>query len=363
MRILHLSSPKNWRGGEQQVAYLREELARLRVDDQLILCRKNSQMQAYCEARSWPYATWSKLAGVDPFAARKLARVAKEFKADLIHIHDAASHTQCVLAWDLWGMKVPAVMSRRVDFPVKNSSFSHYKYNHSGIKRFLCISKTVARVLKPSLKHPELIRLVPSGIDLGKFKQAPASTRILRDSFPIDDDQHLIANIAAITPQKDYNTFVRTVNHLKELPAHFLIIGDGKQRREIEDEIRKMNLGAHISFTGFRNDIPDILPELDCLLFTSETEGLGTTIIDALATGVPIVSTNAGGIPEIIENGVHALVAPVKDDKALADAVLKMMSSSELRRKLTASGKTRARDFDKSMTAKLSLEVYKELLD
>lgn len=360
-KILHLATAKSWRGGEQQLVYLAEELARKDVS-QTIVCSKGSELEAYCQKYQMEHKAFAKRSSLDLNFARQLARLARNGQFDIVHAHDSHAHTFVVLAADLFGLKLPIVIHRKVDYAISRSFFSRYKYNHPAIRRIICVSHEVERVLAKSLRQADNCVVIHDGIDLDKFI-IPAEN-ILRKEFDISDETRLIGNVAAVTQQKDYFTFVETARLTlqKTRSIHFFIIGNGDQMEQIKALVASHHLNSHFTFTGFRKDINSILPCLDILLFTSEKEGLGTTILDAFAAGVPVVSTNAGGIPEIVEHNVNGLMAPVKDCAALALQLQRLLTEAGLREKLTVAAQQRVQFFSKENTAEKTLEIYRQLL-
>lgn len=362
MRILHITSPKTWRGGEQQLLYLAEELKALGFY-QVIMCPFNSEVHQYCLKKHLNHVTYFKGFSANPMVAFRVAQTCKREKIDMIHVHDSHAHNFAVLSAVLTGTDLPIIVSRRVDFPVSDTGMSSYKYNHPQIAKIICVSNAIKDVMLPSISDHSKLTVVHSGIDLDKFKKKKLQN-VLRSKYEIPDDYLIIGNVAALAPHKDYPTFLRTVKRLVEggIKAKFFAIGEGNCRKEVMEQIAEMGLKNEVHLTGFRSDVVEILPELDIFLMTSETEGLGTSILDALAAGVPVVATRAGGIIEIIEDQKTGLLAEVKDDEALAKAVLQMAASPELRAKFIAAGKEKVKEFAKSETARKTIEVYSSAL-
>jgi len=286
MRILHFSSAKTWRGGEQQIAYLYEELTEKSVE-QWIFCVQDSALANYCIKKNIPHFTYQKRFAINPLVALQLKKINKKLAIDLVHLHDAHSHTFGFISTFL-GNQTPFILSRRVDFPVKDSWLSHKKYNHPSIKKILSVSNNVQEILAPAILNKQKLQVVYSGIDTERFHHP--NQGILRKTYAIPKAIKIIGNVAAIAAHKDYFTFVDTAEILLKSNTllKFLIIGsDGGEEVLIKAYIDKKQLNDYFIFTGFRTDIPKILPELDVFLFTSKEEGLGTSVIDALAGGVP----------------------------------------------------------------------------
>ena len=123
--VLHISTPKSWRGGEQQVAYLYEELEQKGIT-QYILCRKNSAMAKRGKSKGWNIIECRKTIAVDPFFARKVKLVCEQKKIDIVHAHDSHAHSFAVISASLFGNTTPIVVSRRVD----EYNTSHTKLQH-----------------------------------------------------------------------------------------------------------------------------------------------------------------------------------------------------------------------------------------
>lgn len=361
MKVLHVSTARTWRGGEMQLAYLVEELAGEGVENTLFTPTESS-VDRYCRTKNISCTTYRKRSSVDFAAARLLSRLCREKGIDILHAHDSHAHTLICLAATFFGNRLPAVISRRVDFPV-HGALSRWKYNHPAVRAILCVSEEIRRIMLPAVSDPSRLKVVYDGIDTEKF---PANVEgRLRREFGISSERQIVANVAAIAPHKDYPTFMRTAERLigEGCDAAFLIIGgDGGEEEMIRRMIAERNLSEQILLTGFRTDVPDILPEIDLLLFTSKTEGLGTTILDAFAAGVPVVATAAGGIPEIVLGEETGLLVPVADDKTLATHVKRLLGDEGLRQTLTANARQFVQKFSKDITARKTLEVYREIV-
>lgn len=362
--IMHLSTARSWRGGEQQIAYLAKELKKLGIR-QLIFCPKDSPMEAFALNNGLEVHTYPKRTNLDFRAALLIKRICRRTGASHVHTHDSPAHTLAILSHMLFGLRVPIIVHRRVDFKIgKSLLLSTWKYNHWAVRRIICVSHFIQNLIKESLHHPGRLTVVHSGIDLARFGKPTASNSgSLRKEFNIPSDSYLIANIAAIAPHKDYFTFVDTAEILVKngLPATFLAIGgDGGEMKAIAQYIIKKGLQEKVILTGFRSDLDKELAGLDLLLFTSKTEGLGTTLLDAFAAGVPVVATKTGGIPEVVVDGVTGLLSEVGDAKSLANQVLKVLKDVKLRQHLVENASRYVLDFSKEKMAQSILAVYKE---
>lgn len=362
MRILHISTPTSWRGGEQQIAWLMEELSIQNVE-QFLLCPTNSVMSNYAKSKKLNFFEFTKAFAYSPFTAWKVKKICLENKIDLIHVHDSRALTLASLTATLFRNKPNIIISRRVDFPLKKKGFTSWKYNHTAIAKIICVSEKVKEIIRSSIQDKTKLELVYDGIDLERFTSSPSG--ILRKEYDIPLDKILIGNVAAIAPHKDYFTFVNTAKILieKGFDAHFFIIGgDGGEKVEIENFIKTNGLKKHITLTGFRKDITSILPELDIFLFTSKTEGLGTAVLDALISNISVVSTDAGGISEYLKHNKNALLANTEDAENLAKNILTLSNNPKLKTQLRVAGIQTATCFSKKQMAINTLSIYSKAL-
>jgi glycosyltransferase involved in cell wall biosynthesis len=346
-----------WRGGEQQLAYLLEGLQKKALY-QTVYCYKGSEIEKYCLTNNISVHTFHRSSAFNPLLLRDFTQLCQRLKIEIIHAHDAHGHTVAVLSAALFRNRIPIVLSRKVDFPIKNNFFSRYKYNYPTIKKIICVSNKIEEILSKDLRNKQVLTTIYDGIDFLRFQAN--SNGILRKEFQISADEFIIGNIAAIASHKDYFTFVDVAKILlaKKIKAKFLIVGEGPERPQIEAYITENNLNNDIILTGFRHDISKILPEFDLLLFTSKTEGLGSSILDAYACKVAVVATQAGGIPEIVIHEQTGLLAPVQNAPLLAENVLKLLSQPDLKQKLVSQAFNFMQQFSKEKMADLTYNTY-----
>ena len=360
LKILQLSSEKSWRGGEQQIAYLILYLKKQNVD--VIVCsRKNSAFSEWCREKEIRFYELGFKNGADITTALNIKNIVKKENIDLINAHSGKSHSLAYLALRL-GMNIPLVVHRRVDFPLKTSGFSLAKYNHKNVKGIICVSNAIAKLVKLAVRNPEKVQTVYSGIDPTRFSDRNPNGYIHQE-FNIKRSKRLIANISAIAPHKDYETFLATAKRVTEGrdDCHFLIVGDGNLRHEIQDLAKKLKLTQAVSFTGFRSDIPDLFRELSLFLITSDTEGLGTTVIDSLCNGIPVIATKAGGIPELVRDDEEGYLCNIGDPDCLAEKVNLLLNNEEKREKMSKKAVERAKLFTNEQMGAGVLEIYRQI--
>ncbi len=360
-KILHISSERGWRGGEQQIAYLIEYSTSIGAEV-VVVVRQGSDMEKWCQEERIKHVSASFRNGIDISTARAIRRTAKNENVDFVHAHSGKGHSLAFLALKL-GMRKPLIVHRRVDFPLKKSGFSLKKYNHPNVKAIICVSDTIKNMVAPFIAEPDRATTVYSGIDFNRFNQ-DAPTGYLHQEFGIDPSKKLVANISALAPHKDYPTFLMAAKtYLQNRDdVHFLIVGGGSLEEQLKSDASQLGIDHQVTFTGFRNDIPSVFRELYAFLITSSTEGLGTTVIDALHNGLPVVATKGGGIPELVRDGVEGFLSEVGDEVSLAEQLERLTTDPELRDELGKNAMERSKMFSKEEMGKGVHAVYKRLM-
>ncbi|MEO0554325.1 MAG: glycosyltransferase family 4 protein [Bacteroidota bacterium] len=360
LKILHLSSEVSWRGGEQQIAYLIEELVSAGHTCE-ILGRDNSAFEHYARKENLRFHGVS-YSGVGLIKTAFLLKKISS-KYDIVHAHSGKSHTLTFLAL-LAGMRTPVVLSRRVDFVPKKNFFTQWKYNHLGIKRIIGVSNAITEIMRSYMtKKRERCITIHSGIDLRRFSDIQKKS--LRSILELPKGCFLLGNTSALADHKDYFSFLKVAEVLsnKDAAYHFVIMGDGPMANEVKSFARDLNLMDRVTFTGFLNTIPEVLGDLNVFLMTSKTEGLGTSILDAFASRVPVVATKAGGIPEMVIHESTGLIADVGDVDTLAKNVERLKANVQLAQELVSNASSKLLEFTKEKTAKRTLDIYYEILN
>lgn len=358
MNVLHIDEQLGWRGGEQQTSYLIRGLSK-RGHRCVIAGKPGSEFLArdhgVADLVRIPVPCRGEL---DVFTAYKLARVVREHSIDILHAHSSHAVTYAVLARKFAG-RGRVVASRRVDFPPNANAFSRWKYSQPD--RIVAISHCIARVLRDFGIANDNLRTVHSGIDLERFDVDP----LPRAELAIPDGVPLAGNVAALVGHKDHETLLNAVPHiLKGLPQFRLVIaGEGPLRPRLEAQIARLQIAHAVTLLGERKDVPRLLRSLDLFMMSSHEEGLGTSVLDAMACGAPVVATNAGGIPEMVRDGETGLLVPARDPAALGAAAVRMLCNADLRTSAPANALEMVRnEFTAECMVEGNLSVYRELM-
>jgi glycosyltransferase involved in cell wall biosynthesis len=207
---------------------------------------------------------------------------------------------------------------------------------------------------------------VPSGIDLAPYDSPPsgADRETLRASLGVGRDEVVALQAAALAPHKSQTDLLKAASLARDRAPRLRvwIAGEGALRAALEAEHAALGLGTTVRFLGFREDVARLLAAADFFVVSSYLEGMGTATLDAMASGLAVVATRTGGIPEIVQEGETGILVPARDPKALADAMVRVSADPALRGRLGAAGKTRARLFSADRTAEGTRRVYEEAL-
>src|SRR5207249_8929404 len=167
---------------------------------------------------------------------------------------------------------------------------------------------------------PTKVRLVPNGIDVKRFAPRPPSSA-LRASLGVPPSAPVALSIGRHVPSKGYRHLVDAAALVERARpgVHWVLVGDGELRSELEARARRLGLESRVHFTGWRDDIPDVLALSDVFVCPSENEGFGRVLIEAMAMAKAVVATAVGGIPEIVLDGATGILVPSGAPAALAD--------------------------------------------
>lgn len=328
MSLFHIDAGKKWRGGQKQSLFLVRELRRRGYSVYFVVQPKSPLHRKASEAGvpTLPLKIRSE------FGLISISRLVAAMKAKrclLAHFHDA--HAVAVGSAAASLAKVPLrVISRRVDFPLKNNFLSRRKYSKN-IDAVVAISEGVKKVLVEGGLAPEQVEVIPSGIDFTPYKEASSSNYLRREfSFAVDD--YLVGMVAHLADHKGHKYLIRATKILREQAPKIkiIIVGEGPLRMELTKEARDSKVEDIVFFLGFREDVPRILSSLDLFVLSSYLEGLGSSILEAMACRLPVVATRTGGIPEVVIHRQTGLLVPPRSPSALAKAILKLYSDREL---------------------------------
>ncbi len=342
MFSLHIDTARTWRGGQNQVLLTVNGLRSMGHRAALVAHPAGELRQRAAEGLELiPLAPRAEM---DLTAAWRLSRLLKRLTPDVIHAHDPHGLAMASLALSLGsgvstGTPPALIASRRVDFHLKGNSFSRWK--HRQVDCFIAASEAIRQMLIADAVPADRIVTVHEGIDVEHVLAAPRVD--VHQAFWLPHHAPVVGNVAALVPHKGQRYLVDAAHLVvQQMPdARFVILGDGELREHLEKQVREHHLEKHVLLPGFRMDVLGCIKGFDLFAMSSVTEGLGTSLLDAMACSRPIVATRAGGIPEIVEDGINGLLVPPRDARALADAILRALGDDDMRARIGAAGYAR----------------------
>ena len=334
---------------------------RRRGDEPHLAAPSDSAIHARALAEGFPVHAVAMRGTWDLSAAFALARLHRSLRPDVVHWHAARAHALGAIA-SILSPGPARILSRRVDFLVRRSPGSRLLYALP-IDAIAAISGGVRDALVQSGVDPARVSVIPSGIDLMPFEE-PFDRLECRARLGVADDEVLAIQVAALAPHKSQTTLLRAVALLRSRNPRLRvwIAGEGPLRTVLEREHAALGLGESVRFLGFRDDVVDLLRAADLFVISSYLEGLGTSILDAMAAGLPVVGTRVGGIPEAVAHGTTGTLVPPNDPLALSEALSALAANPDLRRRMGEAGRIRVREFSAENTEERTRDLYVAVL-
>jgi glycosyltransferase involved in cell wall biosynthesis len=358
MHIVHLESGHRLNGGARQAAYLIDALAACGVDNTL-LCPPGSAI-----ARAVTRADVIELpmgGDLDPGMGRRISVTLERLAPSLLHVHSRRGADIC--GGPAAGRAgLPAVLTRRVE-SAEPVWWGRRKFR--AYARIVAISRAIVGELTGRFGvDPAAIALVPSAVDPAIYRPRERRGR-LAALAGVPPDACVLGCVAQLIPRKGHDTLLRAIALLA--PAwpslHLVCFGRGPLAASLERRAGELGLGTRIHFAGFRDDLPELLPELDLLVHPAEREGLGVAVLEAMAAGVPVVAARSGGLPDLIDDDVSGVLVALRDPGAMADAVARLLADPALRGRLAERARQRVdEEFSITRMARGNLAVYEEVM-
>jgi glycosyltransferase involved in cell wall biosynthesis len=356
MKIFHVETGCHLYGGALQVQYLMQGLARLGHRN-VLLCDRRSPLAQAAQDVAKVYACDTR-GDLDLPLVGRLWRLLRRERADLLHLHSRrGADLLGGIAGRLAGL--PVLLTRRVDnrepralVPLKYALFDHV----------VAISQGIAAVLRADGVPAARISCVPSAVDTDIYR--PQRDRAwLAAETGIAPQQPVIGMVAQLIPRKGHRYLLAALPALlaRHPAAQVLLLGRGPLQAQLQADIAAQGLADRVWMMGFRDDLPRLLPCLDLLVHPAEREGLGVSLLQAAACGVPIVASDAGGMPEVVQENGH--LVPPGDVAALAAAMACVLDQPAQAARMGELGRALVqRRFSVAAMVAGNLAVYRKLL-
>lgn len=282
----------------------------------------------------------------------KLVDVVKYEQLDLLHVHYAIPHASAaymarqILASQ--GVKVPFITTLHgTDITLVGKDPSFEPVITFSIEQSDAVTAVSDSLREDTYKHFDVkreIEVIPNFVCLEHYK--PGNNLDLKEKYA-PNGERILVHTSNFRKVKRVMDTVKVFTKVREqMPAKLLLIGDGPERQVVENECREQGICGHIIFLGKMNDPEDILAISDLFLLTSEIESFGLAALEAMASAVPVISTNTGGIPEVNEDGFSGFLSNVGDVEGMAENAMKILGSDERLKVFKANALAQAAKFD-----------------
>ena len=236
---------------------------------------------------------------------------------------------------DIWGALfgklagIPIIISNRRDegFWRKKYHILAYKLINRWVDKIIVVSEAVkAMVLRDEKYGAEKVKIIYNGVDAERFSKTQ-----INPSLGIMDGAKIITCVGNLRPVKGQKYLIEAASVVvaRFLQAHFLLVGDGKLKSELNELTRKLKIEHNVHFLGKRNDVPSILAATDICVLPSLSEGLSNTLLEYMASRKPIIATKVGGNHEVINNEKTGILIQAKDSQAIAYQIIRLLSDDK----------------------------------
>ncbi len=307
-------------------------------------------------------------------AARKLAKIIKNEEIKLVHAHGYKAAFIAAMAERRAGTPITLVTLH--DFII-NEGTGRMKHLYFDLAehfmprmadRIITVSNALRkRVIEKGKIEGSKVVVVNAGVKPISSGMT-ASRRVLniKDVLALNTAAPLIVTVGQLTPQKGVKYLLAAATHiLREVPnAQILVVGDGPQKHELEIMAEKLGVYRKVGFTGWRDDARDIMAAADVIVLPSLIEGMPYSMLEAMVSGTPVVSTSTGGIPELLVDRETGFLVPPKKPRALSDAIVYLLQNKDIAVQMGIAGRRRVEEqFDLKKTITGTLDIYKGLFE
>lgn len=312
-------------------------------------------------------------------ALRRIRKIIREFKPDIVHTHASKAGALGRIAARLEG--VPVIV-HTFHGHVFHSYFGKIKtLTYKTIERLLSRVTTMIVTISNQqrieicdihrITKREKTCVIPLGFDLQRFRiEHEERRKAFRETYSLSDEEVAIAIVGRLVPIKNHGLLIHAVSAMKNKNMRLFIVGDGPERDNIVSACAMNGLKSgfgkekvDVYFTGWERKVEEILPGFDLVVLSSDNEGTPVSLIEAQAAGIPVISTNVGGVRDIVVDQETGIVVEPNDLNGLTAALDRLVSSKELREKMGVRGQeTVVKTYDKSRLALEMAALYRKLL-
>lgn len=286
-------------------------------------------------------------------------------RPDVVHCHDMAGWYFGTIASMLVPKRIPIVYTRHGSFSGLTRTIRYKaKILSKFTDRIIAVSEDVKNEWISKINiSPVKINTVLNGVDTDLFSKR--SNPDLKKELGLTDQNFITGTVTRFFAVKNIEMQIEMVSRLKtQIPElrHIIVAPIGERGKKFKDIIKKRGLDKYIILAGYREDVPDMLSLFDIFILTSLSEGTPVSILEAMASGTPVISSRVGGIPKLVSNGQNGFLFDVDDLDGLCDNIYRLRNNSELRNTLSRNSRKAAENFSIKNTCKHYEKIYNEIL-
>src|SRR3989344_9498339 len=335
LTVLHTESSNGWGGQENRI--LKESLGLKKIGVRvLIACQPGSMLAERGTEAGIEVKKIEMKSSISIFAIAALLKIIRNENINIVCTHSGKDSMLGAIAGRLSNMKPVIVRTRHLALPI-TSKITYSLLPH----KVVTVSEYVRRYLVEEKGIPaHKVVSIPTGIDIDRFNPDVVKA-VPREELGIAADARIVGTVAILRRKKGHHILLDAIPIvLREFPETvFLFAGDGPQRKNIEERISELGIGNNVKLLGLRNDIPEILKTIDLFVLPTLQEALGTSFIEAMAMGKPVVGTKAGGVPEVVKDGISGILVEPENPAALAGAIISLLRNRERMRQMGDAGR------------------------
>ena len=373
-RILYVMLTNQISGGEISIIDYIKHLDTTRFSP-LVLCPSKGPLTQRLEKEGIPFVIQELhfFSFRNPFPFLKsvltLRKIIKENKIDVLHANGLYTNQYSVLAAKL--CNIPCIT--HIQNNHSQSEIRRYLANYT--RKILVLSKHVMKEMSPFIKNPASLELLYHGVDLKRFHSKGSTkqkgARKLAIEYGIPKGRIFVGLFGLLEERKGHRFFLEAAKRLSDGKdkTHFVVVGDSlftddSYKDSLYAFVKENKMESFVHFTGFRENIPELMREMDIVVFPYIKEPLGLVLLEASACAKAMIGFASGGVEEIIVDKETGLLVPEKNVQGLTEGIRTLINSTALRSSLAgAARKNAVEHFDIQMNAKRLMEIYVELLN
>jgi|ERR1700687_1879590 len=367
IKVLHIVPMLSPGGAERVAVHIVTRLNRQRYEPVVVSLwgRLECDLDRLLEEAGVEVRYLGKRPGFDSRMFYRLHRAIKDYNPDVVHTHlhvlRYALPSLLILNRAALLHTVHNLAEREIEAGVR--WIQRCAFNHGVVP--VAVEEEVALSLK-RLYGVQQCRVIPNGIPIDYYARPQTSRQEWRKREGFGENDVLFVCVARFAAQKNHALLLKAFAEgpASDPTAHLVLVGEGVLRESLEEQARKLGLARQTHFLGVRTDIPDVLGAMDVFALSSDYEGNPLSVMEAMAAGLPIVATAAGGVPNLLENGKEGFIARPANVEDLSNAMSLLLGNGELRQSFGRAAARRAREnFDVSAMVQAYQEMYEDLAD